>query len=135
MFVCVCLSTYFNLSISACSKQPRLCTVQGHCGDLGVVMATVELLDLLARVGQPADHRGGRVAADYLQRRRERQRGYQSSKKSLIYFMLREMQVPLMCLLMTLAQPNHSPSFVSPHFNAKQHGQIYATHAAVKCRA
>lgn len=31
-------------------------------------MATVELLDLLARVSQPADHRGGRVAADYLRR-------------------------------------------------------------------
>ncbi len=37
-------------------------------------MATVELLDLLARVSTPADHSGGRVAADYLQREIERQK-------------------------------------------------------------
>lgn len=73
----VCPSTYFNLSISPCSEQPRLRTVQGHCGDFSVVMAAVELLDLLARVRQPADHRGGRVTTDYLQR----ERGYQSSKR------------------------------------------------------
>lgn len=65
--------TYFNLPISACSKQPGLRTIQGHGGDVCVAMATVKLFDLLARVSKPADHRRGRVAADYLQRDRERE--------------------------------------------------------------
>lgn len=64
----MCVFTYFNLPISACSKQPGLRTIQGHGGDVCVAMATVKLFDLLARVSKPADHRGGRVAADYLQR-------------------------------------------------------------------
>lgn len=64
----MCLFTYFDLSVGACSKQPGLRTIQGHGGDVSVAMAAAELLDLLARVSQPADHRGGRVTADYLQR-------------------------------------------------------------------
>lgn len=82
---CVCVSAYFDLSIGACSKQPGLCTVQGHGGDLCVTMATVELLDLLACVSLPADHRGGRVTADYLhthtEKENETKRGYQSSAR------------------------------------------------------
>lgn len=87
MCVCVCATTYFDLSVSACSKQPGLRTIQGHGGDLGVAMATVELLDLLARVSEPADHRGGRVAADYLQRVRGGGASISIFKKSLILFM------------------------------------------------
>lgn len=92
--MCVCVFTYFNLPISACSEQPGLRTIQGHGGDVCVAMATVKLFDLLARVSKPADHSGGRVAADYLQRdraseRQGRERGRISIiKKSLIPFML-----------------------------------------------
>lgn len=68
MCVCVRLSTYFDLSVGARGKQSGLRNVQGHGGDLSITMATVELLDLLSCVSQPEDHRGGRVAADYLQR-------------------------------------------------------------------
>lgn len=89
VYVCGQLSTYFNLSVSSRSKQPGLCTVQGYGGDPCVAVAAVELLDLLTRVCQPADHRGGRVTADYLHRQRRSEPAV-SIITFLIYFMAGE---------------------------------------------
>lgn len=108
----VCAPAFFNLSVRACSKQPSSCARQGHGEGLGVAMATVELLDLLAHVSDLADHRGSRVTADYLQK----ERGYRSSKRAETFSC--ERRLPLMYSLMALAQPNHSPCYLTLYFSA-----------------